>query len=430
MQSINQKDIEQLYKYIINKDVEVANQFVNNQNSKGFSNSILFEYLDEYVKTLSQEDQSKFKNGYEWFLSSSFKYFKVTMSLIKEMTETGKIKVGSETDFSYISACLEYFLKKYPQYIKEITTLKEMLIEEKNKLKTKTSGGFINAYLSSKYYFTAYEDKLYVVATSADPVTTFSTIGWSEERFNQIMDVFRNKYKDKGSLALADQFETWFHKSLKKEKPKQLTEDLENDIKLNQAKEILYELLSSGLSIYEYCHVHGKYRVLEIKNFIKTVYGTSKIGKEKTSEVISEIEAREHDNFIKELNSIVIQIENHPDFTILDYYALTKLNVDDFYDKIGPQSAIVGKFVSTNSLSKRKRFSVRMAAFSPEEELRVSRIIKGREITKEEKELIFKYLEENDIPVDQYTYKACLNKLINNDLEFNQRLKTYTKGSF
>ena len=139
MQSINQKDIEQLYKYIINKDVEVANQFVNNQNSKGFSNSILFEYLDEYVKTLSQEDQSRFKNDYEWFLSSSFKYFKVTMSLIKEMTETGKIKVGSETDFSYIGACLEHFLKKYPQYIKEITTLKEMLIEEKNRLKTKPS---------------------------------------------------------------------------------------------------------------------------------------------------------------------------------------------------------------------------------------------------------------------------------------------------
>lgn len=34
MKSINQKDIEQLYEYIINKDVEGANQFVNNQNSK------------------------------------------------------------------------------------------------------------------------------------------------------------------------------------------------------------------------------------------------------------------------------------------------------------------------------------------------------------------------------------------------------------
>ena len=38
--------------------------------------------------------------------------------------------------------------------------------------------------------------------------------------------------------------------------------------------------------------------------------------------------------------------------------------------------------------------------------------------------------EENNIPIDQYTYRACLNKLINNDLEFNQKLKTYAKGSF
>ena len=430
MQSINQKDIEQLYKYIINKDLEKANQFINSQNSKGFSRTPLLEYLRKYVKTLSQDEQEKFKDGYEWFLSSSFEYFKVTMALMKEMATTGKIKVDFETDFSYINACLEHFLKKYPQYIKKITILQERLVNEKNKLKATPKGGFINAYLSSKYRFATYEDKLYIVATSIDPVTTISTIGWSEAHFNEIMTLFRSKYKDKDSLNLAKQLETWFHESLKQEKAKKVTEDLKNDPQLNKAKEVLYDLLSSGLSIYEYCHIHGKYRVLEVKDFIRKIYGTSNVGKEKACEVISEIESREHENFMRELNSIIIQIENNPDFTILDYYSLTKLNIDDFYDKVGPQDAIIGRFVSTNSLSKCRNFSVRMAVFSPEEELNVSRIIKGREITREEKEKIFKYLEENDIPINQYTYRACLNKLVNNKLEFNQKLKTYAKGSF
>ena len=74
MKSINQKDIEQLYEYIINKDVEGANQFVNNQNSKGFSKVTLLEYLRKYVRTLSNNAQERFKDTYDWFLTNELKH--------------------------------------------------------------------------------------------------------------------------------------------------------------------------------------------------------------------------------------------------------------------------------------------------------------------------------------------------------------------
>ena len=72
MYSINQKDIEKLYEYIINKDVERANQFVEEQNSKGFSRVVSLECLRNYVRTLSKDAQERFKENYDWFLSSSF----------------------------------------------------------------------------------------------------------------------------------------------------------------------------------------------------------------------------------------------------------------------------------------------------------------------------------------------------------------------
>lgn len=143
MKSINQKDIEQLYEYIINKDVEGANQFVNNQNSKGFSKVTLLEYLRKYVRTLSNNAQERFKDTYDWFLSSSFEYFKVTMSLMEEMTETGKIKVDYKTDFAHLRTCLSSFVKKYPKYSEEITVIRQILTKEQETLQSNNSTSFI-----------------------------------------------------------------------------------------------------------------------------------------------------------------------------------------------------------------------------------------------------------------------------------------------
>lgn len=427
MKSINQKDIEQLYEYIINKDVEGANQFVNNQNSKGFSKVTLLEYLRKYVRTLSNDAQERFKDTYDWFLSSSFEYFKVTMSLMEEMTETGKIKVDYKTDFAHLRTCLSSFVKKYPKYSEEITVIRQILTKEQETLQSNNSTSFFQ----QESHTATYEDKLYMVATSAYPSITFSRIGWSEKYFKQVMIWFKNKYSDEQSIVLAEQFEKWFYESLKQRSEKQMIEDFEICVdEYAEAKQVLYELLSSGVSIYEYCHTHGKYSVSEIKKYIRKIYSATDFGNKKVSEVISEIESREQNDFIEELNNIAFQIQNNPNFTILDYYHLTKLSLDDFYDKIGFYSLEVSKFVNSNSVIKRIGMGMPVSKFSQERELRVSRVIKGREITKEEKELIFKYLEENNIPIDQYTYRACLNKLINNDLEFNQKLKTYAKGSF
>lgn len=431
MYSINQKDLEQLYEYIINKDVERANQFVNNQNSKGFSKVTLLEYLRKYVRTLSNDAQERFKDTYDWFLSSSFEYFKVTMSLMKEMTETGKIKVDYKTDFAHLRTCLGAFVKKYPKYSEEITMIRKVLTEEQEALQSNNNFSDITSFFHQESHTTTYEDKLYMVATSAYPSITFSRLGWSEKYFKKVMVWFKNKYSDEQSIVLAEQFEKWFYESLKQRTQKQMIEDFEICIdKYAESKQVLYELLSSGVSIYEFCHIHGKYSVSEIKKHIRKVYSTADLGNKKVSEVILEIESREQKDFIEKLNNIAFQIQNNPNFTILDYYHLTKLSLDDFYDKIGFYSIEVSKFVTANSVVKRIGMGMPVSKFSQERELSVSRIIKGREITKEEKELIFKYLEENDIPIDQYTYRACLNKLINNDLEFNQKLKTYTKGSF
>ena len=64
-----------------------------------------------------------------------------------------------------------------------------------------------------------------------------------------------------------------------------------------------------------------------------------------------------------------------------------------------------------------------------EKELEVKRIIHGVEITEEDKINIFNYLENNEIPVDRFTYRACINKLLDGTLDFEQKNK-HLKGSF
>lgn len=200
------------------------------------------------------------------------------------------------------------------------------------------------------------------------------------------------------------------------------------------AKSILEDVIASGLSIYEYCHINAGNRVTEIKKYIKQIYNSSDEKNRESTRIIRELEEKENPNFINELNFIKEEIMYNDNFTVIDYYLLTKLHIDDFIKRVG-MNAMMNQFVGNNFQCSYTHFynyanKKQIVSINKDRELKLMRSINGRVITIEEKEAIFKFFEENEIPLNEATYSAAIRKIVNNELDFIQKINTYKKGSF
>ena len=73
-------------------------------------------------------------------------------------------------------------------------------------------------------------------------------------------------------------------------------------------------------------------------------------------------------------------------------------------------------------------YNERIVSINKQQELKVNRIIKGYYVTPDDKEAIFKYLEEEQIPLNMFTYRAALNRLVSGNYDFIQKINVY-RGS-
>lgn len=416
---MTEKEIKTIYDAIINEEIEKAKELLD---SVFVCRSHALTVLKKYSVTLGQEEL--YKEKINWFLASYNQYFITSIALIKEYEQTGKVNFNSYDLCASLLADLKKFSNKFPKY-KEVTKKISDIIK---KIYNEYKPSFLE---SRSTYHTTYEEEFYLIATSENAIDTYRNLDWDEKKFYKKLQQFLKIYNSPKDQELAIYFEEQFKIYLERYKTQQ-TMLLELEYRkdnLSLAQNIVNDLIVSGMSIIEYCDNHIEYNINDIKKYIKIIYGEYGEGLKKTEMFINALECKSKEKTTNKINYIANEIINNPEFTILDYYLLTKLSLEDFNKLVNVRDISLSKFLAANSTSSRRNSKLyKTILFKPEEELKITRIIKGKLITEEEKKMIFKFMEENQVPINQYTYRACINKLVNEDLDFIQKINVY-KGS-
>lgn len=205
-----------------------------------------------------------------------------------------------------------------------------------------------------------------------------------------------------------------------------MTGEILNQININlelflNSKKIVDELLNSEFNILEFAHHHIEYNVKDIKNAIKIVSLNDNTFLSKINNIIN---SRNSFNAYCEIDNIINLILNDESFDIIDYYNMTKLSFKDLieYCKLYYDEETASKIKKFSNKYKETILHNRTKVII-EKELEGFTSIQGRLITREEKEIIFSYLKERQIPINVMIYKAALKKYIDGNLIESQKVK-------
>ena len=168
----------------------------------------------------------------------------------------------------------------------------------------------------------------------------------------------------------------------------------------------LNRVINSPYSIEDYCSITGD----RLNTYYTPCYRLKRY--KNNDEIVREVESRDWSKTINVIREIMFEFIMSDEADMLYYYKKTKLHPDDFktlFKKIVTDSEIIKDVISKISNEQKKIKKV-----NKESEINSKSIINGREITKEEKEMIFDYLEENDYPIDLYL--IALRKYANEEL--------------
>lgn len=406
-----QKKIKEIYNLILEEKYKEAYKILNELilshevNNKNYGLII----IRKYNMKQSEENKKIFEQNYKMFLLVDKKSFSAVSQDIFEYMESGKLPTQQyDIDTLLYNLYNAKNLRLLPEKIKII--MDEMII----KLRNETNFiSMVESKIDSAR--SNYENEFYKILTSNDPRYTLSEFDWTDQAFYYKLSRFKKKYTSQKDIELANYIEEKYQKYIEFKQNKTLDS---GKVIYYVPIEIIQDLFASNCSIYEYCDNNSKYSVPDITREIRILY------KEKANDIISKLEKLESPFFQQKLEEIASMITNDPNFSVVDYYLNTKLNLIDFKKRLKHYNNEVSRFVSKYSNVCGKIQCV----FSKEGELRTKRIINGKEITIEEKEMIFDFLMENDIPISQFTYRDCLNKLLNGEFNSLKKIKTY-KGS-
>lgn len=172
---------------------------------------------------------------------------------------------------------------------------------------------------------------------------------------------------------------------------------------INNRFESLY---ISKLSIEEFCSLTGE-SLVNTKVTVETYLKNEKYC-DKAKEILARTSSKE---FYNNILSLAYEIDTNESFDAIDYYGSTRLKNSDFRD-------ILSNLVERTDLIrivKKLNSIVKISNVNKTFELKSKKIISGREIKLEEKEMIFKYLEDNNLPIG--LYNVALKKYLNNNLK-------------
>jgi hypothetical protein len=230
---------------------------------------------------------------------------------------------------------------------------------------------------------------------------------FSKEQFDKIIsdakETFPNQPEIDNLKLIYDEYKRTYENVSKNNKNENL----------NPYEILIDKIYESGKTTEEYCSITGE-SVVKVNYVIRQI---------PTNEKAKIIVNRDNSNFENNIKSMVYDLLNAEDFDMTMYYDYTKLNIDDFIriiKRIIPDEKICLKMRILILNNRRKLNQI----ISKEKELNNKTIISGREITKEEKEKIFNYIEEKDYPYS--VYFIVTHKYLDGKLSFDKQ-KTYEK---
>jgi len=242
---------------------------------------------------------------------------------------------------------------------------------------------------------------LLICKTEKEAIIKLNKYKLKESTYNKYIELFEKNYPEQ-------QEEIKFLKELYKK-----CQDYFGLNKKNKQKDLsvylksIKEIIESGYSVEEFCSMYGKYTLTQIDDMAKKI-------RLEYPDIYNEfinLCKNSSDKFYTYIKWVAIDIKHNSNFDIFDYYYYTRLNPVDFltiskrilskeqYQIVHP---IVDKFLKVKDVK-----------FNKKVELNGITIIKNIEITKEEKEKIFEFLDDNNMPYR--SYKSALRKYVNGD---------------
>lgn len=232
-------------------------------------------------------------------------------------------------------------------------------------------------------------------------------------KLNKIIDIYYNyvEYRNKKEKLKKQQKE---EKIKKEQQEKKIISNkiLEQKRKIiNLVKMVKSFNQSDYLSYIEYCKDNN----ISLKNFNCALKVTFKIDKKTYLEFINKLRKYNQKKYIKEftiLSEIIINLKNNDKFGIIDYYNMTKINLNEL------------NMIAKKVLKKEDYliFSEFYEKYKNDELINPNILIKASyminsygnqvELTKEQKSNIIDYLSKNEIPITKYTYLEMIKRTI------------------
>ena len=256
-------------------------------------------------------------------------------------------------------------------------------------------------------------DFLYIFY-SDNPVDTFKKFNWTKQEYERKKKFILDKYGENSVEAmkyLDENFNEYFSK-YKIKYPKSIKTSSESS--KEEKKDLILDVLASGKSIGEYCAEHLYYDVTDIHRTLEDLYRNN--GKEfLVREVLN---SRESWTFQYELKFILKDMEDE-NFTIIDYYLKTKLSLYDFkrllinIDTYGAK--VLGSFIDKYSTCMCAKNYENPDKFK-ENKLKETYRIDNVELTEVDKNKIFSWMDENEMPYTSHTYKEARDRYLKGEL--------------
>lgn len=181
--------------------------------------------------------------------------------------------------------------------------------------------------------------------------------------------------------------------------------------KISKSEMIVNDILKSGYSMEEY----GANKGILISKIYLVIRDTN-IYKEHYDELNNRSEKFEQ--LIKNLIYGIL----YENMDILDYYMQTNLDLNDFLRISKQLLSSPSDIIKISQFVKKNLNLIKTAIVNKNQEMKTACSINGHEITIEEKEKIFTFLEQNNIPLKLYHF--ALRKYLNGNLDLEQKVKS------
>lgn len=410
--NITQNQMKKIYQKYMTLPVDEINVFLNESSIKYNCTIVgLKEEIENCAKRLGVEEYQKYKKRRIRIRYSSYKYVRYILDLLNKIEKKEEINFKSLDKRIFSKEVFDKCINTFPDKKILLEELYNQINDYINNQKCEVLEIFDPSYknneFQSKYIIEI--TNILNCKTEEEAITYMRNAQLTEKAFKSMINKFKAKCLN--SDKYIPRLEYLFNKyqefvSSNSDELKNIYNSRKEHFEYNV--QIVNRVINSGYSIEEFCHYNLGFDIKQIEKSIKIVFDYKKTD-------INLLKENSSQNFINQIKNIVLKIEKG-NYDNIDYYMDTKLSFRDFQivtKKYGIYNSLVAIFIASNLKND--------IAINRENELNNKLIIKDRSITDIEKQEIFAFLEENQIPISMRTYKTAINKYLNNEIDIETK---------